>query len=53
MRYLLKTLAFVLLSAPALAEENRLDALFESLARVDEPSWERIEDAIWQECQSF
>lgn len=49
MRSVLSLLAFLLATAPACADETRLDALFEALADLDEPGWEQIEDAIWEE----
>ncbi|MCB1348409.1 MAG: tetratricopeptide repeat protein [Maritimibacter sp.] len=49
MRSLVALLAVLLLVTPARADETRLDALFEALADLDEPGWEQIEDAIWDE----
>lgn len=49
MRRLLRILPLAFIACPAVADEARLDALFEALARVDEPGWERIEDEIWSE----
>lgn len=49
MRTSVTLLAFLLLVAPARADEARLDALFDSLADLDEPGWEQIENAIWEE----
>ena len=49
MRAFLSLLAFLLVVAPARGEGSRLDALFDALAAVDEPGWEQIEDAIWEE----
>jgi len=48
MRRLLFAL-FVLLAAPAMADEARLAALFDRLATADEASWQGIEDQIWAE----
>ena len=42
-------LVLLLASAPAYADEARLDTLFEALAQPDEIGWEGIEDAIWEE----
>lgn len=49
MTRLLLALVLPILASPAFADEARLDALFEALARADEPGWERIEDEIWAE----
>ncbi|HCQ64214.1 MAG TPA: hypothetical protein DIU07_03125 [Rhodobacteraceae bacterium] len=49
MRTFLALLAFLLVVAPAHGEGSRLDALFDALAALDEPGWEQIEDAIWEE----
>lgn len=49
MRAFLSLLAFLLVVAPAHGEGSRLNSLFDALAALDEPGWEQIEDAIWEE----
>jgi len=49
MRTFLSLLAFLLAVAPARADQARLDSLFEALSDPDEPGWEQIEEAIWEE----
>jgi len=49
MRQLVSLLAFLLVAGPVWADETRLDALFEALARVEDSGWEQIEESIWEE----
>ncbi len=47
--FALAVVVFAASLGPAVADEARLDSLFDSLARIDQADWEQIEDAIWEE----